>query len=254
MRVVVTIATIPTREDSVVETIRSIQCGSYIPDAIYVNIPKWYIRFNQAPDQLLIPKLERMGVIVNILDEDRGCLNKFWKTIELETDPETLIVMIDDDAWYSPLFLHGLIKGYEEFKCAVSYTGLVYPEKIVEQTGRLFYAVCYGHGAAADMLEGVFGVLFPRRAMDSFYKFEPMTSGSVDLYISDDYVIGRHFDKVGVDKRVVCFQNLGRFGDDWSTLWKYNSDKTSKGISSDGMTLSRYISTGKILKSKGFNI
>ena len=54
MRVVVTLTTIPTREESLIKTIKSIQDGTVKPDAIYVNLPEWYPRFKCAPD----PNLE----------------------------------------------------------------------------------------------------------------------------------------------------------------------------------------------------
>ena len=57
MRVVVTLTTIPTREDSVIRTIKSIQAGTFKPDVIYVNLPEWYPRFECAPDPNLKTKL-----------------------------------------------------------------------------------------------------------------------------------------------------------------------------------------------------
>ena len=58
MRVVVTTSTIPTREEAVVEMIHSIKTGTYIPDEIYVNLPKWYPRFRRASDPNLKQKLD----------------------------------------------------------------------------------------------------------------------------------------------------------------------------------------------------
>ena len=65
MRVIVTLTTIPTREKSVIQTIHSLQSGTLIPDAIYVNLPEWYQRWSCAPDPNLEQKLENLGVIVN---------------------------------------------------------------------------------------------------------------------------------------------------------------------------------------------
>ena len=58
MRVVVTLTTIPTREDSVLKTVKSIFNGSVKPDVIYVNLPEWYPRFKCSPDSNLETKLK----------------------------------------------------------------------------------------------------------------------------------------------------------------------------------------------------
>ena len=50
--------TIPTREDSVIKTIQSIQSGTVKPDTIQVNLPEWYPRFKKGPDPNLETKLK----------------------------------------------------------------------------------------------------------------------------------------------------------------------------------------------------
>jgi hypothetical protein len=50
VRVVVSLTTIPTREESVIKTIESIQKGTYRVNDIYVNLPVWYPRFKCGPD------------------------------------------------------------------------------------------------------------------------------------------------------------------------------------------------------------
>jgi len=110
VRVVVTTTTIPTRENSVQKMIQSLKSGTLQPDAIYVNLPDWYPRFKCGPDSNLEPKLVSMGVTVNKC-KDYGVLTKLLPTLELEKDPETLLVILDDDMIYQPRFLEGLVKG-----------------------------------------------------------------------------------------------------------------------------------------------
>ena len=177
VRVVVTTTTIPTRENSVQKMIQSLKSGTVQPDAIYVNLPDWYPRFKCGPDSNLEPKLVSMGVTVNKC-KDYGVLTKLLPTLELEKDPETLLVILDDDMIYQPRFLEGLVKGYHEFKCPVGYSGLAYPETTMRMWGRIAYCLFQGHGQETEMLECAFGMLIPRKDMEGFPAIEPLTETS----------------------------------------------------------------------------
>jgi hypothetical protein len=188
VRVVVTTTTIPTREKFVKKMINSLKYGTVQPDAIYVNLPDWYPRFKCGPDPNLEPKLVSMGVIVNKC-KDYGVLTKLLPTLELEKDPETLLVILDDDMIYQPRFLEGLVKGYSEFKCPVGYSGLAYPETTMRMWGRLGYCLFQGHGQETEMLECAFGMLIPRKDMEGFPAIEPLTEKSEKyIYRSEDYL------------------------------------------------------------------
>lgn len=245
MRVVVTLTTIPTREGSVVKTIQSLQSGTVTPDAIYVNLPEWYPRFKKAPDPNLELKLKTLGVIVNKC-KDFGVLTKLIPTLELETDPETLIIIVDDDMNYQPRFLEGLVKGYNEFKCPVGYSGIAYPESVLRVYGKLRYHVFWGHGTGTEMLECAFGFAIPRGIMEGFPKIEPMTEKSEKyIYLSDDYLYTRFMDCKGVPKKVVCYPWAGRFGDDWSTILSINPGSQIHALSQDEKNLHNFLMAGQ---------
>jgi hypothetical protein len=244
MRVVVTLTTIPTREDSIIKTIKSIQSGSYVPDAIYVNLPKWYPRFNCEPDPNLGSKLENIGVHVNFC-EDYGVLTKLLPILDIEKDPNTLIVIIDDDMIYQPRFLEGLVKGHEEFKCPVGYSGIAYPETAMKIWGKLGYALFQGHGVPTEMLECAFGFLVSRGDIEGFPKIEPMTSTSEKyIYLSDDYLYTKYLEHKGIQKKVVCYPWAGRRGDDWSTIWVQNPESQTHALSRDENNLHNFMMAG----------
>ena len=252
MRVVVTLTTIPTREDSLVSTIQSIKAGTVQPDAIYVNIPEWYPRFRCKPDPNLEPKLKNMGVIVNRCP-DYGVLTKLIPILNIETDPSTCIVIIDDDVNYQPKFLEGLVKGYEEFKCVVGYSGIAYPETMMARYGRLGYNLYLGHGTQAEMLECSFGHLIPRHAIDGFPTIEPMTEISdKHVYLSDDYLYAKYFDFKNIPKKVVCWPWVGRVGDDWSSIWTQNSGSQTHALSRDENNLNNFMIAGTMMKFARF--
>ena len=248
MRVVVTTSTIPTREEAVVEMIHSIKTGTYIPDEIYVNLPKWYPRFRRSPDPNLKQKLESLGVKVSECD-DYGVLTKSLPILDVETDPETLIIIIDDDMIYQPRVIEGLVKAYEEFKCPVGYSGLAYPETVLRMFGKFGYRLFQGHGAHAEMMECAFGYAFPRKAMDGFWKFPPMKEDSERwVYLSDDYLYSKHFERMGLPKRVACYPWAGRVGDDWSTIWTQKQSSQTHALSRDENNLENFFRAGLKLK------
>lgn len=247
MRVVVTMSTIPTREDSLFKTIKSIQEGTCKPDVIYVNLPDWYPRFNRAPDPTLEQKLIDAGVTVN-KTKDYGVLTSVLAIMDIETDPDTLIVFINDDANYKPRFLEGLLKGYAEFKCPVGYSGLAYPETTLRVWGRIDYGVLLGHGNDAEIFESAFGYLFPRSAVEGFPRLAPMSLPVQPEYLSDDYLFPKYFEHKGLPKKVVCYPWAGRHGDDWSTVWTQNENSQTYSLSRDGNNLLNFLNAGKRIK------
>jgi len=248
MRVVATLTTIPTREESVLKTIESIQQGNLKPDAIYVNLPKWYPKFGKGPDPSLAPRLEALGATVNHCD-DYGVLTKLLPTLQIEKDPETLIIVVDDDAHYKPQVLECLVATWNEFKpCAVGFSGLAYPETVLNRIGRLGYQIFWGHGNRAEMLECAFGFLMRRGDMEGFPEIPPFTADSVKyVYFSDDYLYSKHLDFKGVPKRVACLPTCGRFGDDWSSVWTQNSDSQTYGLSHQDNNLYNFLRAGQIM-------
>lgn len=248
MRVVVTLTTIPTREESVVQTIQSLHAGTVKPDAIYVNLPEWYPRFKCGPDPNLKTKLSELGVTVNTCKE-YGVLTKLLPTLDIETDPETLLIIVDDDMNYQPRFLEGLVKGYEEFRCPVGYSGIAYPESVLQAYGHLRYHIFFGHGSRTEMLECAFGFAIPRGVMEGFPKLEPMTDTSEKyVYLSDDYLYTKFMDFKGVPKKVVCYPWAGRVGDDWSTIWTQNEGSQAHALSRDENNLHNFMMAGTRLK------
>jgi hypothetical protein len=249
MRVVVTLTTIPTREDSVIKTIQSIQAGTVQPDVIYVNLPEWYPRFKRGPDPNLETKLKDLGVTVNRC-KDYGVLTKLLPILDIETDPEALLVIVDDDVNYQSRFLEGLVKGYEEFKCPVGYSGIAYPETVIKHYGQLRYHLFQGHGALTEMLECAFGFLIPRSAMNGFPAIEPMAEiGKKYIYLSDDYIYTKFMDMKGIPKKVICYPWAGRVGDDWSTIWIQNSGSQTHALSRDENNLHNFLLSGAELKT-----
>jgi hypothetical protein len=193
-------------------------------------------------------KLEDLGVIVNVC-KDYGSLTKVIPVLDVEKDPETLIVVLDDDVSYQPQVIEGLVHGYLQFRTVVGYSGIAYPETAIQHMGRNGYALYLGHGNCAEILECAFGVLFPRGCLEGFPVPEPMTPESDKcLYLTDDFIFSKFFDSKGIQKRVVCYAWVGRHGDDWSTIWIQNEGSQVHSLSRDENNLINYMSAGLKLK------
>jgi hypothetical protein len=243
---------IPTRERSAIDAIRSIQAGVVKPNAIYVNIPKKYARFKETLDPNFIPfLLNVLGVNVVVLDHDRACFNKILPVLPYETEPDTLAVTIDDDLVYTPLFLHGLITGWNEFGGVIGYSGLKYPENAEKLTGKIKYLVCQDHGKAVDMLENGFGTLFPLQVLRDFPTLDPLgPDDDATFYLSDDYVIARYYDYRGMKKTLIRYKNIGRHHDDWSLICSSNENAKTYEISTSQNSLVNYVASGEIIRKK----
>jgi hypothetical protein len=240
---------IPTREVALVKAIMSIQRGNIKPDAMYVNIPREYTRIEEKIAPWLKPVLDAIGVTVLELEHDRCCFNKILPILTVEKDPETLVVTVDDDIIYSPLFIAGLLEGHNKFGGVVGYSGLVYPEK-AESYGLkpLVHNVYMGHGESAEILQQGFGTM---TKLSSFYDFPNVPplekGGDATLYLSDDYVISRFYDYKKLAKTVVCWDQIGRFGDDWSSICTLLEEQ-EHALSTERNSLVDYLRSSEIIK------
>jgi hypothetical protein len=162
-----------------------------------------------------------LKVIVNEC-EDMGTLTKSIPTLKYETDPETLFIVIDDDAIYSPRFIEGLIKGYNEFNCVVGYSGIAYPDFVKRIYGRVGYLLYQGHGQKTHILETSFGIAMKRKWISCITKSFPHNG------IHDDYILALLFDGLKIEKKVINYEWIGRNGDDWSSIVQFiNQDENA---------------------------
>jgi len=248
-RIVTTMTVIPTREVALIKSIMSIQRGNIKPDAMYVNIPNEYVRFEENLAPWLRPVLDAIGVTVLEIEHDRCCLNKILPILSFEKDPDTLVVTIDDDIIYSPLFVAGLLEGYKKFGGVVGYSGLVYPEK-AESYGLKpnEYNVRVGHGSPTEILQQGFGTMTKISSFYGFPNIPPLQKGQeASMYLSDDYVISRFYDSKNLVKTVVCWDQIGRFKDDWSTICTLGDDGMAHKLSEERKSLQDYLRASEII-------
>lgn len=116
MRIVVSLTTLPGREDLVWRAIESIQCQTCPPDAIYLNLPSDRFAGSRVPFRF-------EGVTICLLP-DIGPAMKLLPTLAKEKDPHTFIITIDDDVEYPSQLIDKLVRAAVLFpNSAIGFTG-----------------------------------------------------------------------------------------------------------------------------------
>lgn len=248
MRVVVTLTSIPSREKNVIKTIKSIQNGTVLPDCIYVNLSKYYPKFKKSPSENIVRELTSLGVIVNMVDE-YGTLNDIIPL--LKTEKDSIAVIVTDNSEYSKYFLEYLLKGYEEFGCAVGYSGICYPERVLNVCGSLRYIVSRTHGEKIDILETTLGFLIPMNQLKvpENLNIEPMKEPE-PIYFSNDYVWSRFLEK----KVFIKYDKIGRYDDDFSKICTPVEAIPTHSLSGEGNNLMNFFKsrTHEIFNGVGY--
>lgn len=109
IRLVYSLTTNPERVHQLVHTISSLLSSIIKPDLIQVNIPWIYLRTNETFENLDQVEILKHPLVKVHRCRDYGPITKLMGTLETEKDPQTLIVVVDDD-WKYPAHLTQLMK------------------------------------------------------------------------------------------------------------------------------------------------
>ena len=109
MRIIVSFTTIPGRINNIKKTLDSIEKQSVRPDCIYLNLPDVCRR--QKHKTYVVPDFIRDNKNINILktDYDYGPSMKLLPVLDYESDPDSIIITIDDDHEYNEQFIATLL-------------------------------------------------------------------------------------------------------------------------------------------------
>lgn len=215
-RIVVTMTTLPGREDLIIDTCKSIVEQTIKPDVIYLTLPKIARRFNQPypemPDQI------KSWCKIIQSDIDYGPVTKLYGGIAEESDPETIIISCDDDVIYPPNTFETLLEKSE-----------MYPEMCICGSGMLVSRGMYFNSTFTNMnkyihLNGFFGFIPPKtgRKVDLIFgvssvlykrKFFPslkecidelfmVSLSDMDILCNDDVLISGYMCKRGIKRMV----------------------------------------------------
>src|SRR5688572_10336454 len=112
-RIVISLTTTPNRLPYIRDTVKSLTNQIIPANAVYLNIP--HVSRKGVP--YIIPEWlkEEDGIILNRC-EDMGPITKIAPTLELEKDPNTIIIVVDDDEIYPNCLVQKYLKYCDEYK------------------------------------------------------------------------------------------------------------------------------------------
>lgn len=195
-RIVVSLSTLPSRIHLVKKVIDDILYNQTMkPDAVYLNIPAFSKR-EKVP--YIVPA--NLEPYVNYSSSDYGPLTKLLPTLKVETDPETVIICIDDDLLYDPNLIRHLYTcaQHTKFESCVAVTGWDFIN-VFNQVALPLKVVSYGLLENAlkrvQILQCYQGVLYMRKFFDAQRLKDEMCAACFTL---DDIYISQHLRSRGV--------------------------------------------------------
>lgn len=134
MKTVVTLTTIPVRlsnphEEALKSCILSLLNQDYSGDyEVHLNVPKVHKITSEPyiiPDYLQELANNNNKLKIYSVEEDKGTLTKLFYTLQRITDPDTIIIVCDDDLVYHPNMIEEQVKNQEKYPdTAVGYDGI----------------------------------------------------------------------------------------------------------------------------------
>jgi hypothetical protein len=195
--VIVTLTTTPKRINRIWPTLNSILLQSERPEKIYLWIPRLYKRFPQHAEIQLPDFIKHNpSVHVQFIDTDYGPATKLLPCLQLSLDPNTKIIVIDDDRLYPPHFIKDLLT-YEKLdpNAALGIAGAVVLGKMRQEyrsTNKL---------AMADVLLGYQGYLVkPKFFSNAVFEYP---ENLPEAFFEDDVWFSGHLQKRGIRRVLI---------------------------------------------------
>ena len=218
MRLVVSLTTLPSRYQNLRQTVEQLRRQTRPPDLIYLALPKICARLQQAYPPLPIEIAKYVTVVEPAVDY--GPLTKIYGGLAMETDPDTLIVTLDDDMHYAPDLLEQFSQAAQEHpKAALCATGVLLAkpryfsaiytslEPWVGYNHLLFPPFTEGVSREVDLVFGMGGVLYRRGFFPSLAECEKelfsLALNSRALFLSDDVLLSAYLNQRKIPRRVV---------------------------------------------------
>lgn len=203
--VVVTLTTIPERlldtkygENGIMSCIKSLQNQNYSDFEIHFNIP--YIS-TYSMDEYVIPEwLYQFDKIKIFRTDDLGPATKAIPTIQRITNPETIIIICDDDLVYHKDMVNEHVKNQLERDCVFGYDSLGTTEpKFGDPRDHFVVSVPFEMGG--NIMQHYKTVSYKRRYFD-----DDFFTDFVGKTRSDDILLSAYMNKQGIKKIVMPYE------------------------------------------------
>jgi FkbM family methyltransferase len=218
VRLVVTLATIPSRIARIGPVIDSLKAQTRRPDRLYVCIPEvclWERSGYDVPTWL--HRDESVEVVVSATDY--GPANKLIGVLKKEPDPSTRIVIVDDDWAYNPDLLETLESRFEEFgDAAIGSSGARLTRHWSRMTARigpeidlkpqlrneLVFLAESPRDVSVDILQYGFGAMVQRGWFED--DIRDLVKPLEPLFFADDVLLSGYLESKGIQR--VCVKGL----------------------------------------------
>jgi hypothetical protein len=247
----VTLATIPSRISKIGPVIDSIKAQTRRPDRIYVCICSFCL-WERAPYD--VPDWLRQDESIELIvsREDYGPANKLIGMLDQEPDPNTRIVIVDDDWAYNPDMLEVLERRFEELggRAAIGSSGARLPRHWSEMEARigpeieakpqlrhqLIFVAESPRDIAVDILQYGFGAMVLRGWFDDDIRdlLEPLEP----LFFADDVLFSGYLENKGIQRICIAGLPLPRLLDHWSTRALHGDGRATRNYKAAIPTLS----------------
>lgn len=214
-RVVVSLTTIPDRVSRIRPTLNSLLDQSRRVDAIYLNLPSRGRREGRAYQ---VPAFLREYGPVEVVDcgEDLGPATKLLPTLAREKDPDTRIIVTDDDQVYPRNMVETLVAASEQWPDAVVCSrGFTVPAGYDIHRRNTLYGTHLSRPEPIEIVQGSAGYLVrPRFFTTEVFDY---SEAPEEAFFQDDIWFCGHLGRRGVARYVVPFDNcFSRIGS-WTT-------------------------------------
>jgi hypothetical protein len=183
IRVVISLTTSPKRLEKIDNILNIIVKQTRKPSKIILNVPYIFKRDGTQYNQDILNNLSnKYGEILLINRcEDRGPITKLLPTLDLEKNPNTYIILIDDDIIYEKDLIEKLINEYKRNPEIIIANNIFTPLK------------------DTTIPQAFAGIIFKRSIFDdSFNKFADEVKHYKHCYNSDDLILGLYFIKKNI--------------------------------------------------------
>jgi len=222
MSVVVCFSTIPSRIDRCLPMVQSLLRQTYSPQGIFLFLPEEYARENQSYS---IPSwIEDNGIKVRHVEKDYGPATKLIPALEMDLDPDTMIITVDDDIIYEAHLIEELVKVAEAVPdSAVGFLGIgsgyVHGEYIPES-----------HIPVPFCLGGYRGICYRRKFFDYDLLMSQYERFCGDgICVVDDQLFCAHVKKRGYGLAVAKTNHPRRYNRDEHTMQGFPYDLDING-------------------------
>ncbi len=221
MKTVCSLTTLPDRYTCLLSTLKSLHQQIVPFDKIYLCLPYTAKRSGKKYPPVS-KEIQSLCTIVRT-EVDYGPICKLYGALVSETDPNTIIVTVDDDVIYPPNFLKILLEKHTlRPSAALTGAGVLVNDGYHMSINTNFDGLMFMNGflcgfgytkgeREVDIVQGISGCLYLRKFFpqkDNLYKEFLHYTEDQDLFLSDDILTSSYLCSKGIKR--VTFENMPR--------------------------------------------